>query len=56
MMGKTEAVKNYPGGIGPVQRVKVNTRYFVIQEIATLFQRVLNANASDRFGIILAFL
>ena len=56
MMWKAEAVKNYPRGIGAVQGVKVNPRYVVIQEITTLFQGVLNADASDHFRIILAML
>ena len=56
MMRKAEAIKNYTCSIGAVQRVEVNTRDFLIQKIVTLFQCVLNADASDLFGIILAIL
>ncbi len=51
-----EAVKNYARGVRAVERIEVNTRDVVVQKILTLFQRVLNAGASDHFGIFLATL
>ena len=56
MTRKAEAVKNYPRGVRAVQCIEVNTRDVVIQKIVTLFQRVLNAQAPDHFGIVLAML
>src|SRR5206468_12579747 len=51
-----EAVKNYPRGVGAIERVKVNAGHVVIQEIVTLFQGEVNADAPDHFRIVLASL
>jgi hypothetical protein len=56
MTRKAEAIKNYSRGVRAVQCIEVNTRDVIIQKIVTLFQRVLNADASDHFGIVLATL
>src|SRR5262249_20350458 len=56
MTRNTEAVKNYPGSVRAVKCIKVNTRNVVIQKILALFQRVLNADAPDHLGIVLATL
>ena len=40
----TEAVKNYPRGVGAIECVEVNAGYVVIQKIVTLFQGEVNAN------------
>ena len=56
MTRNTEAVKNYPGSVRAVKCIKVNTRNVVIQKIVALFQRVLNADAPDHLGIVLAML
>src|SRR5207253_5153933 len=50
----TEAVKNYPRGVGAIECVEVNAGYVVIQEIVTLFQGEVNADAPDHFRIVLA--
>src|SRR6266699_1179920 len=51
-----ETVKNYPRGVGAIERVKVNAGHVVIQEIVTLFQGEVNADAPDHFRIVLASL
>ena len=33
----TEAVKNYPRGVGAIECIEVNPGYVVIQKIVTLF-------------------
>jgi hypothetical protein len=43
----TETVKNHPRRVGAIKRVKVNTGNTVIQEVVTLFQREVNADAPD---------
>ena len=52
----TEAVKNYPRGVGAIECVEVNAGYVVIQKIVTLFQGEVNADAPDHFRIVLASL
>ena len=52
----TEAVKNYPGGVGSIECVKVNAGYVVIQKIVTLFQGEMNTDAPDHLRIVLATL
>ena len=52
----TETVKNYPRGVGAIECVKMNTGNTVIQEIVTLLQRKVNADAPDYFRIIFASL
>src|SRR5438477_10417081 len=49
-----ETVKNYPRGVGAIERVKVNACHVVIQKIVTLFQGEVNADAPDHFRIVLA--
>jgi len=56
MPRKIEAVENYPRGVRSVERIEVDTRDIIFEEILTLFQCVLNSHASDHFGIILATL
>src|SRR5436853_4105905 len=51
-----ETVKNYPRGVGAIERVKVNAGHVVIQKIVTLFQSEVNADASDHFRIVFASL
>ena len=51
-----ETVKNYPCGVGAIERVKVNAGHVVIQEIVTLFQGEVNADAPDHFRIVIASL
>jgi hypothetical protein len=51
-----EAVKNYPRGVGAIERVKVNAGHVVIQEIVTLFQSEVNADAPHHFRIASASL
>ena len=51
-----ETVKNYPRGVGAIERVKVNACHVVIQKIVTLFQGEVNADAPDHFRIVLASL
>ncbi len=45
----TEAVKNYPGGVGSIECVKVNAGNVVIQKIVALFQGEVNTHAPDHF-------
>ena len=52
----TEAVKNYPGGVGSIECVKVNAGNVVIQKIVALFQGEVNADAADHFAIVVAAL
>ena len=52
----TEAVKNYPRGVGAIEGVEVNAGYVVIQKIVTLFQSEVNTDAPDHFRIVLASL
>src|SRR5437764_8215654 len=52
----TEAVKNYPGGVGSIECVKVNDGNVVIQKIVALFQCEVNTDAPDHFRIVLASL
>ena len=52
----TEAVKNYPRGVGAIEGVEVNAGYVVIQKIVTLFQGEVNADAPDHFRVVLASL
>ena len=52
----TEAVKNYPRGVGAIEGVEVNAGYVVIQKIVTLFQGEVNADAPDHFRIVFATL
>jgi hypothetical protein len=52
----TEAIENHPGRGRPVKRVEMNTGNTIIHKITALLQRVLNANAPDHLGIILASL
>ena len=52
----TEAVKNYPRGVGTIEGVEVNAGYVVIQKIVTLFQGEVNSDAPDSFRIIFASL
>ena len=52
----TEAVKNYPRGVGTIEGVEVNAGYVVIQKIVTLFQGEVNADAPDHFRIVFATL
>src|SRR5205823_6909876 len=51
-----ETVKNYPRGVGAIERVKVNTSHVVIQKIVTLLQGKVNADAPDHFRIVFASL
>src|SRR5437667_12519454 len=51
-----ETVKNYPRGVGAIERVKVNACHVVIQKIVTLLQGEMNANAPDPFRIVFASL
>src|SRR6266536_4807530 len=51
-----ETVKNYPRGVGAIERVKVNAGHVVVQKIVTLFQSEVNANAPHHFRIIFASL
>src|SRR5882724_10520469 len=51
-----ETVKNYPRGVGAIERVKVNASHVVIQKIVTLFQGEVNADAPDHFRIVFASL
>src|SRR5438034_3375907 len=46
-----KTVKNYPRGVGAIERVKVNAGDVVIQKIVTLFQGEVNADAPDHFRI-----
>jgi hypothetical protein len=52
----SEAVKNYPRGVGTIECVEVNTGNVVIQKIMTLFQGEVNPDAADHFGIVFASL
>jgi len=52
----TEADKNYPGGGGAIECVKVNAGNVVIQKIVALFQGEVNTYAPDHFRIVLASL
>ena len=54
MTRNTEAVENHAGSGRPVERVEMNTGDTIIHKIMALVQRVLNANAPDHLGIILA--
>jgi hypothetical protein len=54
--GDTEAIKNYPRGVGAIQCVEVNAGNVVIQKIVTLVQSEVNTDPPDHFGIILASL
>jgi hypothetical protein len=47
-----ETVKNYPRGVGAIERVKVNAGHVVIQKIVTLFQGEVHADAPDPFRIV----
>jgi len=49
-----ETVKNYPRGVGAIERVKVNACHVVIQKIVTLFQSEVHADAPNAFRIIFA--
>jgi hypothetical protein len=51
-----ETVKNYPRGVGAIERVKVNACDVVVQKIVTLFQGEVDADASDHFRIVFASL
>jgi hypothetical protein len=50
----TQAVEDHSRSVRPVERVEMNTGNIISYKIVTLFQRVLNAGASDHLGIILA--
>jgi hypothetical protein len=52
----TEAVKNYPRGVGAIECVEVNAGNVVIQKIVTLFQSEVNTDPPDHFRIVLASL
>ena len=54
MTRNAEAVENDPGSVRPVERVEMNSGYIISHKIVALFQRVLNASAPDRLGIVLA--
>ena len=54
--GNAETVKNYPRGVGAIERVKVNASHIVIQKIVTLLQGEVNADAPDHFRIAFASL
>src|SRR5258708_4248128 len=51
-----ETVKNYPGGVRAIERVKMNASDVVIQKVVTLFQGEVNADAPDHFAIVFASL
>src|SRR4029453_714985 len=51
-----KTVKNYPRGVGAIERVKVNAGHVVIQKIVTLFQGEVNADAPHHFRIASASL
>src|SRR5207244_1870991 len=51
-----ETVKNYARRVGTIQRVEVNTRNIVIQQVMTLFQSEVDTHAPDAFGIAFASL
>lgn len=54
MLGNAEAIEDYTCSVRSVERVKMNTRNIIFKKIATLLQRVLDTDAPDHFGIILA--
>ena len=54
MTRNAEAVKNHPGSVGLVERIKMDTGNTISHKLMALLQRVLNANAPNDLGIILA--
>ena len=52
----TKAVKNYPRGVGAIERVEVNASHIVIQKIVALFQGEMNTYSPDHFRIVRASL
>ena len=54
MAGNAEAVKNHPGSGRLIKRIEMDTGNIVSQKIMALLQCVLNANAPNHVGIILA--
>ena len=54
MTRNTEAVKNDPGSVRLVEGVEMDTANTISQKVMALFQRVLNANAPNHLGIVLA--
>jgi hypothetical protein len=54
MTRNAEAVENHPGSIRLVERIEMDTGNIISHKIMALLKCVLNANAPNHLGIVLA--